>query len=270
MSWVSLLNKLSALPSHLLTQLVAERATLLASTLGAKIEIAPQEETVGAASLSSLTIRQVLGKFSNICFLQYCHRPNDFRRNSDGLNFLSRSSVHLQMQWLIRPCLDIRETVTYLLANLGLDLDQVTFVPSQWSSTVIGAYGKGYEVRYSGVEVMQVTVFERFLGNLVEPILEVVLGVERVTFLLLRKLTKVPSYKTQDRYYYKSIYRHKKTWDHLIQSMRYMMGADWNSMLRSIHQYNLFSSNVNHNPIVRYWLHDLIRRKAIKVGVTKC
>lgn len=261
--WVKLLNSLSSSSLHLLVKLIAERLTFLATLTGASKVAPPAGEVVGAASLSSITINQVFKNKVNVCFLQYCHRPNDFRRKSENLNFLSRSSIHLQFQWLIRPYLNnMKQLIDSLLLNLGLDLARVTYVPSKWQSTIIGAYGKGYEVRYDGVEVMQVTVFERFLGKVVEPILEITSGVERITYLLLSNLRNVPSYKVHDRYYYKVIYRYGKYNQHLVSSLKHLFSRySWESMLLAVHKYNLFSANVNHNPIVRVWLHDLIRRR---------
>lgn len=238
--------------------------------MGAKRVAPPIEEIVGAASLSSITSKHVFDDNVNVCFLQYCHRPSDLRRKSEGLNFLSRSSIHLQLQWLIRPFSgSIQQLINSFLSNLGLDVSKVTYVPSKWQSTIIGAYGKGYEVRYGGVEIIQVTSFERFLGKVIRPILEVTVGVERVTYVLLRSLRNVPSYKRHDRYYYKAIYGYDRLSYHLISSLRYLCCDSWSSILLAIHEYNLFSANVNHNPIIRVWLHDLIRRKAIKLNEEK-
>ena len=238
--------------------------------MNAKRVIPPKEEIVGAASLSSVTSKHVFSDNVNVCFLQYCHRPSDFRRKSEGLNFLSRSSIHLQFQWLIRPFLgSIQQLINPFLSNLNLDVSKVTYIPSKWQSTIIGAYGKGYEVRYDGVEIIQVTNFKRFLGKVIKPILEVTVGVERVTYILLENLRNVPSYKQYDRYYYKAIYGYDKLNYHLMSSLRCLCCDSWSSILLAIHEYNLFSANVNHNPIVRVWLHDLIRRKAIKLNRKK-
>lgn len=249
---------------------------------------APSGEIVGASTLSSLTRRFVFGNAGpgkGVFFFQRCHRPWDFRKSSLGINRSSRSSVHTQLQVLSKGFLSEPQhtlLLSRMVARLGLDPAHLRFARDDWKSTTIGAYGRGYEVLYRGVEICQLTLFDQYLFKRVPTVLEVTFGLERLALVLINekrvRTTKVIAYRYFDREYFKlgsasrnecrqrqvGLLRMIKRW--YTETLE--DDELWRHVTDCIHEFNLVCLDPYMDGIVRLWwlrnLTGLVRKTAAR------
>ena len=262
------------------TKLVTAISSLLSIYLterGYKILFPDPKETVGAATLSLLTFKEIShGKPFKVFWTQRCHRPSDFRKVSQGINSWSRSSVHTQLQILGRPTWTIhemREEAVKIILWLGLDPTKVSWHRDDWSGPCIGAYGRGLEIHYEGIEIMQATVFTSYAGTALDPqIHELVIGLERLIFCICKASNRKVSmihYPAHDRYYFKKFKERDAFFQsQLIKFMRLsnLSRAPWSLIVRLNHLLNLILLKPTIDGLDRLYLLKRVQRLCQKVN----
>ena len=143
---------------------------------------------MGAGTYSPFSTLKMMEKNNlSLCFLQKCKRPYDSMGGADG----NRLYCFHQMQVMLKPSpnnvLDLfMESLEYI--GLPMDINEIKFLESDWSSPSIGSYGIGWEILCNGMEIAQFTHFKKIaLSNCFEPITEITYGVERLLLKVMGK-----------------------------------------------------------------------------------
>ena len=146
---------------------------------------------IGAATFHPLTfIKSVLKSPCRIAFSQRCRRPSDsIPSKLDQAMHLS-SFTQYQVIFTDSNSKDHPHNVLELyegsLVALGVNLLTCDFkyVEDHWNSPSLCAFGRGWEVALNGLEITQITDFDRFAGIDKCRISEIAYGVERIAMSL--------------------------------------------------------------------------------------
>ena len=133
---------------------------------------------------------------TNYIYSQRCNRPED----SNLFVKADRKAIHHQVQILDKSGKNPLLIVEELLEYLGLDFKLVYIDIDNWSNRIIGCYGKGWEVQYKGVEIMQITCIDKMLSkNVSRSVVEYAIGLERIAMCMCNYDDYYKLYK--DKYY---------------------------------------------------------------------
>lgn len=141
---------------------------------------------IGACTLHPEFFNSVLDQCNDklVC-LQQCYREDD------GFSpYKTKSDFFYQYQVLVNEGFynsgvdEIRESIESIDKDFFLN-NHMDIVEDTWSHESIGAYGKGYEVRINGLEVLQVTWITHMGGVRIQyPSLEITYGFDRLCMIL--------------------------------------------------------------------------------------
>lgn len=124
---------------------------------------------------------------------QICRRPEDSRYGSPQTDRMQR---FLQYQVIHSPYpANLLELYEGSLQSIGINLEimDLRYIEDNWSSTSLGAYGTGCEVALNGVEVTQITKFSHMANiECPLPVAEIAYGLERLLFVIPKKLAADP------------------------------------------------------------------------------
>ena len=145
----------------------------------------PLDLEVGAGTFHPETFFGALGTGSKaIAHLQPSRRPDD-ARPAPSANRLGR---FLQYQVFVKPApADMLAHYADSLAALGVDAasHDIRLIEDDWASPTLGAAGVGWEVRIDGLEVSQITYFQRVAGRECPIVgIEIAYGLERLALAL--------------------------------------------------------------------------------------
>lgn len=230
-------------------------------------------EVLGAATLSKTTIQLAISELNKkIFFVKKCFRPDDLRSKKLHVNNFSRSVLHTQFQALYRDSeydsKYMQKIMSELCEYLGLEINDLKFFKDKWSSTIISAFGTGYECRYKGMEIAQLTEFHT-VNNKIKPMCEIAIGIERILAACLFeggiKLDTIISYRYFDRLYEKAILTLDNN-EVFIDIFREIYAIkkqssmnDWNRILRLIHVFNIYTSLPNVDNLDRLLILKMIQ-----------
>jgi glycyl-tRNA synthetase alpha chain len=148
----------------------------------------PYDLEMGAATYSPFSTIKMLEKNNlSVGFIQKCRRPYDSMGGQRGNRLYSFHQFQVMLKGLWPT---VVEQFIKSLEYIGLDVknQDIKFVESDWNSPSIGAYGVGWEVQLSGMEIAQFTYFKKIaLQDCSEPITELTYGVERLLLKLTQK-----------------------------------------------------------------------------------
>jgi len=145
----------------------------------------PFDLEVGAGTFHPATFLRAIGPEPwNTAYVQPSRRPTDGRYGENP----NRLQHYYQYQVILKPSPDdFQEIYLESLRYLGLDLleHDVRFVEDNWESPSLGAWGLGWEVWLSGMEVTQFTYFQQVGGLECRPVSgEITYGLERIAMYL--------------------------------------------------------------------------------------
>jgi len=145
----------------------------------------PIDTEVGAGTLNPHTFFKVLGsKKWNGIYVERCRRPSDGRYGKNP----NKTQSYFQLQVILKPSpRNIQELYLKSLKYIGIKLCTVDlrFIEDDWEHPALGASGLGWEVRLQGLEITQITYFQRCgTLNLNTTSCEITYGLERITSYL--------------------------------------------------------------------------------------
>lgn len=145
----------------------------------------PIDLEVGAGTSHVHTFLRAIGPEPwRAAYVQPSRRPKDGRYGENP----NRLQHYYQFQVVLKPAPeDILDLYLGSLEALGLDLkrNDVRFVEDDWENPTLGAWGLGWEVWLNGMEVTQLTYFQRVGGLACKPTLgEITYGLERIAMYL--------------------------------------------------------------------------------------
>lgn len=162
---------------------------------GQYIEMIPYDKPMGAGTYHPATVFGCFKPNSFVHYVQPSRRPKDARKGQNS----ARLYIHHQYQvfsgWHktnLRPKENLQRVVYRSLNELGITDKYLQWKENNWNSTALGAYGKGWELLCNGVEIAQVTYFDKMGGiELVTPNIdycnrptEITYGLERILMIL--------------------------------------------------------------------------------------
>jgi glycyl-tRNA synthetase alpha chain len=145
------------------------------------VVLQPYDMEVGAGTFHPATTLRALGpKPWNAAYVQPSRRPKDGRYGENP----NRMQHYYQFQVIMKPSPpDILDLYLKSLDAIGIDttLNDIRFVEDDWESPTLGAWGLGWEVWCSGMEVTQFTYFQQVGGFDCSPVSgEITYGLERL------------------------------------------------------------------------------------------
>lgn len=153
------------------------------------------DKPVGAGTLAPFTaMRLIENKDWSAAYLQPCRRPVD---KLDA----THTQLHHQFQVVLKPA---PPDPTSLFAK-SLSLENLVFKKDTWESPILGASGEGWEVSVNGIEIAQITVFNRIGRRKCEPALEIAYGLERIA-MVQQGVSSIYDIKWDERHLYSDIY----------------------------------------------------------------
>lgn len=131
------------------------------------------DKPVGAGTLAPFTAMRIIDdKPWSAAYVQPCRRPVDKRD-------ATHTQLHHQFQVILKPA---PMHPTRLFAE-SLPIDNLVFKKDTWESPILGASGDGWEVSVDGLEIAQITVFNKIGRHKCEPALEIAYGLERIAMV---------------------------------------------------------------------------------------
>lgn len=148
----------------------------------------PYDVEVGAGTFHPATFFGVLGdKPWRVAYVQPSRRPQDGRYAQNP----QRLQHYFQFQVIVKPIPEDSQSIYIQSLNaLGIEVKKhdLRFLEDDWESPTLGAWGLGWEVRLSGLEITQFTYFQQMGGiPLSTPSLEITYGLERLSMFLQGK-----------------------------------------------------------------------------------
>jgi glycyl-tRNA synthetase alpha chain len=142
---------------------------------------------VGAATFHPKTfVNAVLGNSCKLAFLQKCRRPSDSILEELSRSLHLNNFIQYQVIWSYgkghgHPQ-DVLELYEGSLHYIGLNIleNDFKYIKDDWSSPSLGAFGRGWEVAFNGLEISQITYFDRFAGEKQCNMAEIAYGIERI------------------------------------------------------------------------------------------
>ncbi|ADV33433.1 glycyl-tRNA synthetase alpha subunit [Candidatus Blochmanniella vafra str. BVAF] len=140
---------------------------------------------IGAATSHPITFFKAIGPEPvAAAYVQASRRPADSRYAKNP----SRLQKYYQFQVIIKPS---PENMSQLYLNslkaIGISESEndIRFIEDNWENPTLGAYGLGWEVWLNGMEITQLTYFQRMGGLECFPITgEITYGLERLALFL--------------------------------------------------------------------------------------
>lgn len=147
----------------------------------------PYDHPMGAGTFHPETfLRAMQTKPWRVAYVQACRRPSDGRYGQNP----NRSQKYFQFQVFLKPApADFQSLYLQSLEILGImpEKHDIRFVPDNWESPALGAYGVGWEVWKDGMEISQITYFQQIGGKRCSVISgEITYGVERLAMAVQR------------------------------------------------------------------------------------
>ncbi len=148
----------------------------------------PYDVEVGAGTMHPATFFKSLGKNPwRVVYVQPSRRPTDGRYGDNP----TRVARHFQLQVILKPSPeDSQELFLNSLSVLGIKIKEhdIRFIQDDWEAPTLGAWGMGWEVRLSGLEITQFTYFQQMGGFDLFPVsVEITYGLERIALFLQEK-----------------------------------------------------------------------------------
>ncbi|MFM9881154.1 MAG: glycine--tRNA ligase subunit alpha [Burkholderiaceae bacterium] len=145
----------------------------------------PYDMEVGAGTSHTATFLRALGPEPwKAAYVQPSRRPKDGRYGNNP----NRLQHYYQYQVVLKPAPgNILDLYLGSLEALGFDLKQndIRFVEDDWENPTLGAWGLGWEVWLTGMEVTPFTYFQQVGGIDCRPITgEITYGLERLAMYL--------------------------------------------------------------------------------------
>src|SRR6476646_6790788 len=145
------------------------------------VVLQPYDMEVGAGTFHPATTWRALGpKPWKACYVQPSRRPKDGRYGENP----NRMQHYYQFQVIMKPSpADILDLYLKSLEAIGIDtkVNDIGFVEDAWASPTLGAWGLGWEVWCTGMEVTQFTYFQQVGGYDCNPVAgEITYGLERL------------------------------------------------------------------------------------------
>lgn len=170
----------------------------------------PTSDEVGAGTFNPLTFFKILEPGAwKVAYLEPSRRPTDGRHGNNP----HRLFQHHQYQVIIKPSPeDIRQLYISSLKYLGIRVERhdIRFVEDDWESPTLGAFGVGWEVRLSGMEITQFTYFQK-AGSIELDLVPVELtyGLERLCMFIQEK-ESVFQLRWSDKITYGEMFLHQE------------------------------------------------------------
>ncbi len=147
--------------------------------------VQPYDMEVGAGTFHPSTYLRVLGPEPwSAVYVQPSRRPSDGRYGENP----NRLQHYYQMQVIMKPSLEnMQELYLESLRVIGIEPKEhdIRFVEDNWESPTLGAWGLGWEVWASGMEITQFTYFQQAGGFELSPVAcEITYGLERIAMYL--------------------------------------------------------------------------------------
>lgn len=152
------------------------------------IILQPIDQEVGAGTFHHGTFFYTIKKKKwKTAYIQPTKRPQDSRLYN---NPIKRSFFH-QYQIILKPPLE-KTQLKYLqsLEYIGINIknNDIQFIEDNWKSPTLAAYGIGWEVRVNGLEISQITYFQKIGGITCKPTaVEITYGLERIAIIIQKK-----------------------------------------------------------------------------------
>ena len=140
---------------------------------------------MGAGTFHPATALRAIGPEPwRSAYVQACRRPADGRYAANP----HRSQHYYQLQVVLKPSPhDMQALYLKSLSMLGIEgvQNDIRFIPDNWESPTLGAWGPGWEVWLNGMEISQLTYFQRIGGLNCQPVTgEITYGLERIALFL--------------------------------------------------------------------------------------
>lgn len=148
----------------------------------------PYDIEVGAGTMHPATFFKALGKRPcRVVYVQPSRRPSDGRYGDNP----TRVARHFQLQVILKPSPEnSQELFINSLTAIGIKVNEhdIRFIQDDWEAPTLGAWGMGWEVRLSGLEITQFTYFQQMGGFDLFPVsVEITYGLERIALFLQEK-----------------------------------------------------------------------------------
>ncbi|VAX76347.1 glycine--tRNA ligase subunit alpha [Buchnera aphidicola] len=145
------------------------------------IILQPLDISVGAGTFHYHTFFNVLRKKPvSIAYVQPSRRPSDGRYTEHP----NRLQHYYQFQVIIKPApKNIQKIYLSSLKKIGIDIknNDIRFIEDNWKNPTLGASGLGWEIWLNGMEITQITYFQKMGGiHCNESTIEVTYGLERI------------------------------------------------------------------------------------------
>jgi glycyl-tRNA synthetase alpha chain len=173
------------------------------------IILQPLDIEVGAGTFHTATFLHSIGPEPwRSVYVQPSRRPKDGRYGKSP----NRCQHYYQLQVVMKP-LPKNFQVLYLKSLLCLGIDITTydikFVEDNWESPTLGAWGLGWEVWINGLEISQITYFQKTGGIKCQPITgEITYGLERLSMYLqkVNNIYKLVWSDSREKVYYLDLF----------------------------------------------------------------
>lgn len=149
------------------------------------IIVQPLDMEVGAATSHPMTFFNAIGPEPvAVSYVQVSRRPMDSRYGQNP----NRLQQYYQFQVVIKPSPNnMLQLYLDSLKRLGLNhtKNDVFFIEDNWENPTLGAWGLGWEVWLNGMEITQLTYFQKVGGLECRPVTgEITYGLERLSLFL--------------------------------------------------------------------------------------
>lgn len=172
------------------------------------IMMQPYDVEKGAGTMNPNTFLRSLGPEPwKVCYVEPSRRPADGRYGENP----NRLYQHHQFQVILKPSPDnIQELYLGSLKAIGIDPNEhdIRFVEDNWESTIVGAWGLGWEVWLDGMEITQFTYFQQVGGIECElETGEITYGLERLA-MYIQEVDSVYDLKWNNEITYGDVFKH--------------------------------------------------------------
>lgn len=171
------------------------------------IMMQPYDVEKGARTMNPNTLLRSLGPEPwSVCYVEPSRRPADGRYGENP----NRLYQHHQFQVILKPSPDdIQDLYLKSLEAIGINPleHDIRFVEDNWESTIVGAWGLGWEVWLDGMEVTQFTYFQQVGGIECElETGEITYGLERLA-MYIQDVDSVYDLQWNDKITYGDVFK---------------------------------------------------------------
>lgn len=169
--------------------------------------IQPLDIEIGAATSHPITFFRAIGPNPIAAvYVQICRRPTDSRYAQNP----NRLQQYYQLQVIIKPSpKNMLNLYLNSLKVIGINYlnNDIRFIEDNWENPTLGAYGVGWEVWLNGMEITQLTYFQKIGGLICQPITgEITYGLERLA-LFIQNLDNIYDIVWNNTNYNKILYK---------------------------------------------------------------